>query len=74
MADGKITAAPELDRRIDRILFVATMLLTQVINHVTSHRAIHRLFYWTPVLFGLLGAALAALAMIFPKNGELKGK
>ena len=47
---------------------------TLVFNDVTSDLAIHRLFYWTPVLFGLIGAALAALAMIFPKNGELKGK
>jgi TRAP-type C4-dicarboxylate transport system permease small subunit len=43
---------------------------TLVFNDVTSDLAIHRILYWIPVLFGLVGAALAAVAMIFPKNDE----
>ena len=41
---------------------------TLVFNDVTSDLAIHRLFYWIPVLFGLIGAALAAVAMIFRRD------
>ena len=43
---------------------------TLVFNDVTSDLALHRLLYWLPVLFGLIGAAVAALVMVFPKNGE----
>ena len=43
---------------------------TLVFNDVTSDLAIHRIYYWIPVLFGLIGAALAAVAMIFPRNLE----
>jgi TRAP-type C4-dicarboxylate transport system permease small subunit len=43
---------------------------TLVFNDVTSDLAIHRILYWMPVLFGLIGAAAAAVVMIFPKNGE----
>lgn len=43
---------------------------TLVFNDVTSDLAIHRLWYWVPVLFGLVGAAIAALAMMFKKNRE----
>ena len=31
----------------------------------TSDLAIHRILYWIPVLFGLIGAALAAVVMTF---------
>jgi len=37
-------------------------------HDVTSDLAIHRILYWIPVLFGLIGGALAAVVMIFPKN------
>ena len=43
---------------------------TLVFNDVTSDLAIHRILYWAPVIFGLVGAAAAALVMIFRKNGE----
>jgi len=43
---------------------------TLVFNDVTSDLALHRILYWMPVLFGLIGAAAAALVMLFPKNGE----
>ena len=43
---------------------------TLVFNDVTSDLAIHRLLYWIPVLFGLIGAAIAAVVMIFPKANE----
>jgi TRAP-type C4-dicarboxylate transport system permease small subunit len=43
---------------------------TLVFNDVTSDLAIHRILYWIPVLFGLVGSAIAAVAMILPKAGE----
>jgi TRAP-type transport system small permease protein len=43
---------------------------TLVFNDVTSDLAIHRIWYWIPVLFGLAGAALAAVAMMLKKNRE----
>jgi len=43
---------------------------TLVFHDVTSDLALHRILYWIPVLFGLIGGALAAVVMIFPKNGE----
>jgi TRAP-type C4-dicarboxylate transport system permease small subunit len=41
---------------------------TLVFNDVTSDLSIHRLFYWIPVLFGLIGAAIAAVAMLLRKG------
>jgi TRAP-type C4-dicarboxylate transport system permease small subunit len=43
---------------------------TLVFHDVTSDLAIHRLLYWIPVLFGLIGAAVAAVVMILPKSEE----
>ncbi len=43
---------------------------TLVFHDVTSDLAIHRMLYWIPVLFGLIGSALAAVVMIFPKRDE----
>jgi len=43
---------------------------TLVFHDVTSDLAIHRLLYWIPVLFGLIGGALAAVVMILPKSEE----
>ena len=41
---------------------------TLVFNDVTSDLAIHRLWYWIPVLIGLIGGALAALVMLIRKD------
>jgi TRAP-type C4-dicarboxylate transport system permease small subunit len=41
---------------------------TLVFNDVTSDLAIHRLLYWIPVLFGLIGAAIAAVVMALRKD------
>jgi TRAP-type C4-dicarboxylate transport system permease small subunit len=41
---------------------------TLVFNDVTSDLAIHRLWYWIPVLVGMVGGALAAVWMFFKKN------
>ena len=43
---------------------------TLVFNDVTSDLAIHRLLYWIPVLFGLIGAAIAAVVMALRKDPE----
>ena len=43
---------------------------TLVFNDVTSDLALHRILYWIPVLFGLVGSAIAAVVMIFPRDGE----
>jgi TRAP-type C4-dicarboxylate transport system permease small subunit len=43
---------------------------TLIFHDVTSDLAIHRLLYWIPVLFGLIGGALAAVVMILPKSEE----
>jgi TRAP-type C4-dicarboxylate transport system permease small subunit len=43
---------------------------TLVFNDVTSDLALHRILYWMPVLFGLIGAAVAAVMMIFTRNAE----
>ena len=37
---------------------------TLVFNDVTSDLAIHRLWYWIPVLIGLIGGAIAAVWML----------
>jgi TRAP-type C4-dicarboxylate transport system permease small subunit len=41
---------------------------TLVFNDVTSDLSIHRLWYWAPVLFGMIGGALAALWMFVSKR------
>ena len=43
---------------------------TLVFNDVTSDLSIHRLWYWIPVLIGLTGSAIAAVAMLLRKEGE----
>ncbi len=43
---------------------------TLVFNDVTSDLSIHRLWYWLPVLFGLIGSAIAAVAMLVRRDGE----
>ncbi|HUQ26696.1 MAG TPA: TRAP transporter small permease [Burkholderiales bacterium] len=41
---------------------------TLVFNDVTSDLAIHRLWYWIPVLIGLIGSAVAAVAMLLKRD------
>ena len=43
---------------------------TLVFHDVTSDLSIHRLLYWIPVLFGMIGGALAAVVMTFPESEE----
>lgn len=41
---------------------------TLVFHDVTSDLEIHRLWYWIPVLIGLIGSAIAAVAMLLRKD------
>ena len=41
---------------------------TLVFNDVTSDLSIHRLWYWVPVLFGMIGSALAAAWMALKRD------
>jgi len=41
---------------------------TLVFNDVTSDLAIHRLWYWLPLLIGLIGSAIAAVVMLIKKD------
>jgi TRAP-type C4-dicarboxylate transport system permease small subunit len=41
---------------------------TLVFKDVTSDLAIARIWYWTPVLIGMAGSALAAVVMLFSRN------
>ncbi len=41
---------------------------TLIFNDVTSDLSIHRLWYWIPVLIGLVGSAIAAIAMLLRRN------
>ncbi len=43
---------------------------TLVFNDVTSDLSIHRLWYWIPVLIGLIGSAVAAVAMLLREDDE----
>jgi TRAP-type C4-dicarboxylate transport system permease small subunit len=44
---------------------------TLVFNDVTSDLALPRVWYWIPVLIGMIGGAAAAAAMMFRRNGRL---
>jgi TRAP-type C4-dicarboxylate transport system permease small subunit len=39
-------------------------------NDVTSDLSIPRIYYWLPVLFGIIAAAIAALVMLFPRRTD----
>jgi len=43
---------------------------TLVFNDVTSDLAIHRLWYWIPVLIGLIGGAVAAVWMLVRNDDD----
>lgn len=76
MVDGALPRAVPLLRRLSALLGVAVLALmawqgwqaaaeTLVFNDVTSDLAIHRLWYWVPVLAGMIGAAIAAAVILF---------
>jgi len=74
-------AVPVL-KRISEVIAVAILGLmawqgwqaaaeTLEFHDVTSDLAIHRLWYWAPVLIGMIGAALAAAyVFFFPDDGK----
>jgi TRAP-type C4-dicarboxylate transport system permease small subunit len=43
---------------------------TLIFNDVTSDLSIHRLWYWIPVLIGLIGSAVAAVMMLLREHDE----
>ena len=43
---------------------------TLIFNDVTSDLSIHRLWYWIPVLIGLIGSAVAAVMMLLREYDE----
>ncbi len=82
VVDGLAPRAVPTLRRLAEVIAVAVLGVmawqgwkaaaeTLVFNDVTSDLSIHRLFYWIPVLAGMIGAALAALVM-FVSLGKKK--
>jgi TRAP-type C4-dicarboxylate transport system permease small subunit len=78
VVDGLAPKAVPLLRRFAEVLAVAVLAVmawqgwqaaaeTLVFNDVTSDLAIHRLWYWVPVLIGMVGGALAAVWMFLRK-------
>jgi TRAP-type C4-dicarboxylate transport system permease small subunit len=79
VVDGLAPKAVPLLRRFAEVLAIAVLAVmawqgwqaaaeTLVFNDVTSDLAIHRLVYWVPVLAGMVGAAIAAVWMVFKKT------
>jgi TRAP-type C4-dicarboxylate transport system permease small subunit len=79
MVDGLAPRWVPLLRRFAEVVAIAVLAAmawqgwkaaaeTLVFHDVTSDLAIHRLWYWAPVLFGLVGSALAALWMFLSKK------
>lgn len=77
MAPGRVP----LLKRISAALAVATLAVmawqgwiaakdTIVFGDVTSDLSIPRIYYWIPVLAGIIGAALAALVMAVRRGGD----
>ena len=73
--DGVAPKAVPALRRFAEIVAVAVLAVmawqgwqaaaeTLVFHDVTSDLAIHRLYYWAPVLAGMVGSAIAALWML----------
>ena len=76
MVDGVLPRAVPALRRFSAVLGVAVLAVmawqgwkaaaeTLVFNDVTSDLAIDRLWYWVPVLVGMVGGALAAVFVFF---------
>ena len=82
IVDGWAPRRVALLRRIAGVLGVALMALmawqgwiaardTLAFNDVTSDLALPRVWYWVPVLAGMIGSAVAAAAMLFQgKNAK----
>ncbi len=79
IVDGWAPRRVPLLKRIAGVLGVVLMALmawqgwiaardTLVFNDVTSDLALPRIWYWVPVLAGMIGAALAALFLLLKKN------
>lgn len=79
VADEVVPKAVPALRRFAEVVAIAVLAVmawqgwkaaaeTLVFNDVTSDLAIHRLWYWVPVLAGMIGAALAAVWMFLKKN------
>ena len=76
VADAVVPKAVPALRRFAEVIAIAVLAVmawqgwkaaaeTLVFNDVTSDLAIHRLWYWVPVLAGMIGAALAAAFVFF---------
>jgi TRAP-type C4-dicarboxylate transport system permease small subunit len=76
VVDGIAPKAVPVLRRFAEVVAIAVLAVmawqgwkaaaeTLVFNDVTSDLAIHRLWYWVPVLAGMIGAALAAAWVFF---------
>ena len=82
IVDGWVPRRVAQLRRIAGVLGLALMTLmawqgwiaardTLVFNDVTSDLALPRIWYWIPVLAGMIGSAVAAAAMLFQgKNAK----
>ena len=80
VVDGVAPRSVPALKRIAEIIAVAVLSVmawqgwkaaaeTLVFNDVTSDLAIHRLWYWAPVLVGMVGGAIAAaLVFFFPEK------
>jgi TRAP-type C4-dicarboxylate transport system permease small subunit len=79
IVDGWLPRAVPWLRRAAGALAVAVMAVmawqgwigakdTLVFHDVTSDLEIPRIWYWVPVLAGMIGAALAAAAMLFARD------
>jgi TRAP-type C4-dicarboxylate transport system permease small subunit len=79
IVDGVAPRSVPVLRRIAGVLGVVLMAVmawqgwiaardTLVFNDVTSDLAIARIWYWVPVLAGMIGAALASLYLLLKKN------
>ena len=76
MVDAAAPRAVPALRRFAEVVAIAVLAVmawqgwkaaaeTLVFNDVTSDLAIHRLWYWVPVLAGMVGAAIAAAFVFF---------
>jgi TRAP-type C4-dicarboxylate transport system permease small subunit len=80
VVDGLAPKAVPGLRRFAEVLAIAVLAVmawqgwqaaaeTLVFNDVTSDLGIHRLWYWVPVLMGMIGGAIAAaFVFFFPKK------
>ena len=80
VVDGVAPRSVPLLRRIAALLAVLVMVVmawqgwiaardTLVFNDVTADLSLPRIWYWIPVLGGMVGAGIAAVVMLFLRNG-----